>query len=93
MFFVYILYSKDYDKYYVGHTNNIKRRLIEHNSEEFDHYYTSKYKPWEVKLTYEIEKKALAMRLEKFIKKQKSRKFINKIIENPSILDEILTGL
>ncbi|MFP4042588.1 MAG: GIY-YIG nuclease family protein [Bacteroidales bacterium] len=44
MFFVYILYSENFDKYYVGHTNNIERRLQEHNSDEFSHYYTSKFK-------------------------------------------------
>ncbi|MCB8994752.1 MAG: GIY-YIG nuclease family protein [Bacteroidales bacterium] len=31
MFYIYILYSAKYDKYYVGHTDNVPRRLEEHN--------------------------------------------------------------
>lgn len=69
MFLIYILYSEDFDKFYIGHTNNIDRRLQEHNSDEFNHYYTSKYKPWKMKMAYQTgESKALAMKLEKFIK-------------------------
>ena len=31
MFFVYILQSQKDQKYYIGHTNDIGRRLIDHN--------------------------------------------------------------
>ena len=31
MFIVYILYSNSIDKYYVGYTNDLERRLLEHN--------------------------------------------------------------
>jgi putative endonuclease len=90
MFFVYILYSEKYDKYYTGHTNNVIRRLSEHNSEKFDHYYTSKFKPWSLKLSIELQDKAIAIKVEKFIKKQKSRKFIEKVIDNPGIIQDII---
>ncbi|HDP66927.1 MAG TPA: GIY-YIG nuclease family protein, partial [Candidatus Marinimicrobia bacterium] len=29
---VYILYSPSKDRYYVGQTNDLNRRLVEHNS-------------------------------------------------------------
>jgi len=32
MFFIYIIYSKEADKYYVGQTENIEDRLISHRS-------------------------------------------------------------
>jgi len=32
MFYIYIIYSKDVDKYYVGQTDNIEERLVFHNS-------------------------------------------------------------
>ena len=32
MFFVYALWSKEFDKIYVGMTNNPDRRLDEHNA-------------------------------------------------------------
>ena len=31
---VYVLYSYEFDKYYTGQTNNVKRRLEEHNRGE-----------------------------------------------------------
>jgi putative endonuclease len=31
MFYVYILYSEKLDKYYVGSTNDLLRRLNDHN--------------------------------------------------------------
>lgn len=32
MFYVYVLKSKRDEKLYVGHTDNLKRRITEHNS-------------------------------------------------------------
>ena len=82
MFYVYILYSKIFDKYYVGHTNNPEQRLISHNTSE-KNTYTSKYRPWiMVKLIEVPAGRGEAMKVEKFIKKQKSISFIKKIIEH-----------
>jgi len=47
MYFVYILFSKKLQKYYIGQTNNIKNRLQQHNSGESN--YTSRGIPWEFK--------------------------------------------
>ena len=46
MFFVYILYSNNADKYYVGHTNNIDIRLVKHNSPVKFGEFTRKNGPW-----------------------------------------------
>jgi len=35
MFFVYILYSASFDKYYVGQTRNLEDRIIRHNKYDF----------------------------------------------------------
>ncbi len=45
LFFVYIIYSVAFDKYYVGQTANLCQRLATHNADR-GHRYTSKYKPW-----------------------------------------------
>ncbi len=34
MFTVYVLFSKDYNKIYVGFTSNIDARLFSHNSDK-----------------------------------------------------------
>ena len=38
MFYIYIIYSVSSDKYYVGHSDNPSRRLIEHNTKPFNTY-------------------------------------------------------
>jgi len=32
MFYVYILYSQKYDRYYIGHSPDVDKRLKEHNN-------------------------------------------------------------
>jgi predicted GIY-YIG superfamily endonuclease len=44
MFFVYILFSKKFDKYYVGQTNDFTNRLKRHN-DGYDGF-TKPYRPW-----------------------------------------------
>ena len=81
MYSVYILYSDSSDKYYIGHTENIDKRLHQHNNPIEYSKYTSKHLPWT--LVVNIPKyatRAEAMKVEKFIKKQKSKKFIQDII-------------
>ena len=44
MYKVYLLRSKKNGSFYIGYTNDIDRRLKEHNSGMVE--YTRKYKPW-----------------------------------------------
>ena len=85
MFYIYILYSLASDKYYIGYSNNAHRRLIEHNSKQINSF-TSKHRPWILKALFsvgEIEKDAV--RIERFLKKQKSRKLIEKLCDESFI--------
>ena len=85
MFYIYILYSEKYSKYYVGQTDDPERRLIEHN-EISDHSFTSKYRPWKQAASYEVgESRTLARKIESHIKKQKSKVYIENLIERGSI--------
>jgi len=78
-YFVYIIYNSECDKYYIGQTNNIIRRLEEHN-DKTKNKYTSKYLG-EWKMVYEEEfcNRKEAMLREKFLKKQKNKKFYNRL--------------
>ena len=79
-FFIYILYSASSGKYYVGHTNNIERRVYEHNN-PISNKYTSSSIPWELKISFSVSNdRGEAMKIEKYIKKQKSKIFIEKLI-------------
>ena len=50
---VYVLKSEIVRKSYVGVTNNLKRRLEEHNSGK--HFYTKKYMPWKAIYTEDFD--------------------------------------
>ncbi len=88
MYYVYILYSKSHDRYYVGQTNDVERRLIEHN-ENPRMTYTHKFRPWELVRQYEVDTRSNAMKLERYIKKMKSRKIIERLIIDGMYFDEI----
>jgi len=85
MFYIYILYSPSSDKYYIGYTNNYTRRIVEHNSSNRETY-TSKHRPWVLKAVFECSNsEAAAISIERYIKRQKSRKLIEKMITGESL--------
>ncbi len=79
MAFVYILLLSN-NKYYVGSTTNLEKRLNDHSSGKSG--YTSKHLP--VKLVFQKEYSSFsdARKIENFIKKQKSRIYIEKLINH-----------
>lgn len=93
MFNVYILYSPKHDKYYVGHTDDLKRRLEEHNSNP-RMTYTHKFRPWKLVKYFQVnQSRGDALKMERFIKKMKSRAFIMRLLEEESLFTEIAKGM
>ncbi len=90
MHYVYILYSLSLDRFYTGETVNVETRLIRHNSGYYGGASTSVTKDWQVFLIITCTDKAQALKVERFIKKQKSSKFIRKLKGQPSIIEDIL---
>ena len=80
MFFVYIIYSLSLDKYYVGYTTDIEKRLTEHNTGIS--VFTSKAMDWKVKWSKTFESRYDAMNEEKRIKAKKNRKYIEWLISS-----------
>jgi putative endonuclease len=81
MFSVYLLYSLSSTKTYVGFTNDIERRMREHNFTESKGF-TLRYRPWELVYTEIFENKSDAMRREKFLKSGFGREEVKKIVSN-----------
>ncbi|MFH1119252.1 MAG: GIY-YIG nuclease family protein [Bacteroidota bacterium] len=82
MYYIYILHSESSGAYYTGYTDNLERRVWEHNHSPHNTF-TSKHRPWRLKAAFSVsEDNGIAMQTEKFIKKQKSRTFIEKICES-----------
>jgi putative endonuclease len=77
-YFVYILYSKKVDKYYVGETENIQDRIKSHLVGISK--YTAIANDWVMVHSEEYATRLEALRREKEIKRMKSRKYIVSIL-------------
>ena len=77
---VYILYSKKFNKNYIGFTSNLIERFKSHNV-LWTKEYTIKFRFLEVIYMEFFISKAGAMKREKFLKTGKGREFIKKIIQ------------
>jgi putative endonuclease len=71
-FFVYILYSEKFDKYYIGHTEFLSERCEEHNIGKGGSF-SSSCMPWNFRYSEEYSTRSEAMKREREIKKKKSR--------------------
>ena len=80
MYFVYILFSPSRNKYYVGSCEDVNNRLIKHNTNHSG--FTGKTGDWAIKWTEEHANKTEALKREKQIKAWKSRKMIEKLIND-----------
>jgi len=76
----YILFSSKLNKYYVGSTTDINRRIEDHNrgKEKF----TSKGTPWVLVYSETFDELSVARKRERQIKKMKSRKYIESLINS-----------
>ena len=74
MYYVYILKSVSGDSYYVGYTENLKRRLFEHKSGS--NASTKKYKDLELVYFEEYKLADIALKREKFLKSGNGRRVL-----------------
>jgi putative endonuclease len=79
MFTVYALYSKGYNKIYIGFTSNLQQRLLSHN-ESGKKGFTIKYRPWQLIYKEAFEHKPDALKREKQLKTAAGRNFIWSVI-------------
>jgi putative endonuclease len=84
MYFTYILQSESTGRYYVGSTDNLDRRVAQHNDPDYKGSKTTKrFKgPWKLVYTESSQTRAEAMSREREIKSWKSRKAIQDLIIN-----------
>ena len=77
-YFLYILYSKSIDRFYIGSTHDLSDRLRRHNSGRSK--YTNAGVPWELIYSEEYETRSNAMRRERELKSWKDRKMIENLV-------------
>lgn len=73
MLFVYILESEDGNHWYVGTTDNVERRLAEHNAGKSIH--TNKHTPWRLKSSVAFVDRSRAEAFERYLKSHSGRAF------------------
>ena len=76
MFKVYILYSDSLKKFYTGFTSNLEQRLLFHN--EGKNHFSKKGIPWKIIVYFDIELKSDALKLEKQIKKNGAKRYLER---------------
>ncbi|WP_370390779.1 GIY-YIG nuclease family protein [uncultured Winogradskyella sp.] len=81
VYYVYILFSAKHKKSYVGMTNDLERRLLEHNSGYSP--YTAKFGPWELLHAESFESGQDARQREKYLKSGAGRRWMKKTIKWP----------
>jgi putative endonuclease len=76
-YFVYVLKSISSDILYTGHTDNLDRRLKQHN-DPLGHpkKFAPKHAPWELMFSEEFPSRSEAMIREKFLKSGQGREWI-----------------
>ena len=79
MFTVYILFSENRNRYYIGYTgDDVIIRLKKHNTQHSG--FTGKTLDWKIVYTEKYAEKQQALLREKELKKWKSRVMIEKLI-------------
>ena len=81
---VYFLYSKKADRYYIGSTSDIRRRIDEHNKGYCEA--TKFLRPLGLVFFQEYASLSDARKIEYKLKKLKSRKIIETILKSGKIL-------
>ena len=77
MSYVYILKSIEYRKTYTGSTNDLEKRLAEHNAGKS--LFSSRYRPWELIYKEKLDTLEQARAREKYLKSASGRRFIKKM--------------
>jgi putative endonuclease len=80
-FFVYAIYNNFSKKIYIGQTNNLEKRILEHNEKFGDHYTTKFQGNWILIYKEEFRTRSEALIREKQLKSYRGREFIKNLIK------------
>ncbi len=87
MVHLYILYSPSIDRYYIGIAEDVQRRLRQHNSPGSKSW-TARGKPWALVFSHAFPDRLTALKVERELKRRRSRKLIEKIVAGIKPLPE-----
>ncbi len=78
MFYTYVLKSLVYQKFYTGHTDNLDRRLKQHNNGYT--IYSKRYRPWQNVYCEQFNSEEESIKREKYFKSAVGRRWLKKYI-------------
>jgi len=78
MILVYVLFSKKHDRIYIGMTNNMDRRIKEHNTGR--NRSTKAYIPWIIVHSENYDNRVDARKREKYLKSYRGRLYIRETL-------------
>ncbi len=81
-YYVYIIQSELAGTYYVGSSQDPEKRLEKHNRPHKG--FTARKQPWKLVYKEAFESKTEALQRETYLKKLKSRKFLDDLISGSS---------
>lgn len=81
---VYILSNQINNSYYIGCTENLDRRISEHNSGKTKS--TKSYRPWVLEVAQEYKTLGEARKIELRLKNLKRKDYLDKIVKDKRIL-------
>ena len=89
MAYVYILYFRALQKYYIGSCLDLGKRLEEHANKQYPNCFTAKDEHWE--LVFQISGLAYpqARSIERHIKNMKSRNYIQNLLKYPEMVEKL----
>ncbi len=93
MFYLYVLHSPEFNIYYTGSSEDPWARLLQHNTTD-KNTFTTKYRPWILVAVFSCgPTRSEALKIERWVKQQKSRKLIEKMIDPEFVPDGTLAQL
>ncbi|MFH0890659.1 MAG: GIY-YIG nuclease family protein [Candidatus Liptonbacteria bacterium] len=77
MYYVYVIYNREADKFYIGQTKDLAERLELHNKKIFKNSYTSRFGGrWFLVYTEAVVDRKIALVRERQLKSFRGREFV-----------------
>ena len=86
-------YSRQLDRFYVGSCKDIKFRVEQHLNKVYPGSFTSKAEDWDLFLVIEELSYSQARKIEKHIKRMKSRVYIENLRRHPEMITKLKTQI
>lgn len=87
----YIIYSASLDKFYTGITQeSVESRLEMHKESGYGNHYTSQSSDWEIFLVIPYASVSQSIKIERHIKKMKSKKYIQNLKKYPERIEKLI---